>query len=91
MAVNNKIEIRPPETGDPHKSAYTDLCYNEPGSSVGINPFEESLEPQIGESWVEDINLKGTDRGFGRGEGYEPGDAATGSFPAEFAESLSEA
>jgi hypothetical protein len=56
-----------------------------------LNPFEESAVPAIGESWVEEINLQSTDRGFGRGEGYEPNDAATGSFPKEFAESLSNA
>ena len=74
-----------------HANPYEGLAQNHPGESVGLNPFEESAVPAIGESWVEEINLTGTDRGFGRGEGYEPGDAATGSFPEDFAESLSQA
>ena len=64
-----------------HANPYANAAQNCPGATEGVNPFEESAVPAIGESWVEEINLQSTDRGFGRGEGYEPNDAATGSFP----------
>lgn len=90
--MSNYASPSAPSEESAHANPYANLARISPGSCEGLNPFSEEATPGVNsEPWMEDIGLDSTDRGFGRGDQLQPGDAATGSFPSEFAESLSNA